>query len=91
MTNDQKARIRVTLGSTGRRPVGFGRWPNAFGCKYVEEPKQIRGKLPRSTGWQPVLPGHKTRSPIFYHGFDIRRWNFVIVSAFGFRASSFSP
>jgi site-specific DNA-methyltransferase (adenine-specific) len=25
--------------------------------------KQVRGKLPRTTGWQPVLPGRRTRAP----------------------------
>jgi len=43
-------------GSTGCQPVAFGRWPNAGGNASPDH-HAVRGKLPRTTGWQPLLPG----------------------------------
>ncbi|PYI62843.1 MAG: hypothetical protein DMF07_12280 [Verrucomicrobia bacterium] len=45
----------LSLGSAGRWPVAFGSLPNA--CNHTRNVcHNVRGKLPRTTGWQPALP-----------------------------------
>jgi thiazole synthase len=45
------------LGSTGCQPVAFGRRPNDLATPNGNNIAQhVRGKLPRTTAWQPVLP-----------------------------------
>jgi hypothetical protein len=66
------------LGSTGRWPVAFGHWPNAFRDKRAEYTKLVRGRLPRTTGWQPVLPGNTAHPrPVFDSSFVIRHPSFA--------------
>gem|GEM_PF-5052668 len=49
-------REALDLGSTGRWPVAFGSLAECMAATTVDEAIMVRGKLPRTTGWQPVLP-----------------------------------
>src|SRR4051812_26029208 len=43
-------------GSTGCQPVTFGSLPKDPSFRYSASLRNVVGKLPTTTGWQPVLP-----------------------------------
>jgi len=49
----------LILGSAGCQPVLFGSLPKSSSnilCVAILQPAGVVGKLPTTTGWQPVLP-----------------------------------
>jgi len=53
--------IILLLGSAGYQPAAFGSLAECMfvGANYNGCGKPVRGKLPRTAGWQPALPGSK--------------------------------
>jgi len=51
----------LLLGSAGYQPAVFGSLAECMfvGANYNGGGKPVRGKLPRTAGWEPPLPGSK--------------------------------
>jgi hypothetical protein len=69
-------------GSTGCQPVVFGSlpknsWSDDF-TKRVVAARRVAGKLPATTGWQPVLPGAEQPAFVIRASTLFRHSSFVI-------------